>query len=219
MSRLTTRIRAVLVVVIAVAVSGCAQNTTQNLVFGERTGLNIGISVDPAKASPLELNTGFRRQVVGIVPASKVDAQGRADGEAANMISHFELEQREANDGNSFDTEIAMRGAFISGQAALELVKDNDSTKLNNIINKVAASRVSVVTGSDKPIEINIEDALVAHINSNPEANAPDYLRRAKDGGLIITSHSLPQISAVQTAKDRRNAAGNKKIFDDLNLS
>lgn len=220
MSRLLNLFRAVVsVAVIAVVVSGCAPNTTRNLVFGERTGLNVGISVDPAKASPFEFNTGFRRQVVGIIPSSKIDAQGRADGEAANMISHFELQQKEDKDGNPFNSEIAMRGAFISGQAALALVKDDDTTKLNNVINKVADSRVTVVTGGNTRDEINIEDALVAHINSDPAVNAPDYLRRAKEVGLIIAPHSLPQISAVLTAKDGRNAAGNKKIFGDLNLS
>jgi hypothetical protein len=127
---------------ITATISGCAQITTQTMVFGERTGLNIGINVDPAKATPFEFNTGFRRQVVGIIPASKLNELGEADGEATNMISHFELEQPTDEDANPFNEQIAMRGAFISGKAALELLTPDNET-VNAVVSKVAEEQVS----------------------------------------------------------------------------
>ncbi|GAA6182330.1 hypothetical protein NBRC116594_37680 [Shimia sp. NS0008-38b] len=212
--------RTFLMGLVALSMSGCADLTTNTMVFGERTGINIGVTVDPAKSTPIELNTGFRRQVIGVTPPSKVDANGNAVGEAANMASNFDLAQAVDESGNPLTGgSVSMRGSFMSGKAATTFFARSDENTVNAVTNKLAAKQVVAVEGSANTAEIAVEDTLVALINANPSENAPRYLTLAKSKGLTVAPHGSPQISAILTAKDARNAAGNKEILKELSDS
>lgn len=210
------RARLICCLVIVVCASACAQVSTDTMVFGERTGVNVGVIVDPGKTAPIELNTGFRRQVIGVIPPSQVDSQGRPAGEAVNMASHFEIKQVVDQNGNPLNGGLAMRGGFMSGGAASGFFGSAEPARANAVANKLAQSEIVTVQAPSAPSDIQVSNEIVTLINANPNVVAPEYLRLAQARGLTIAEHPIPQISATQTAQDSRNAAANREILAEL---
>ena len=81
-----------------VFVSGCERA----LVFADRTGVNLAVRSDMAEGSPLEVNAGLKRRVVGFVPAKGESEDGRPSGEAVNMVSRFDLKRTKGIRGAVF---------------------------------------------------------------------------------------------------------------------
>lgn len=118
--------RALLVVPLSILVTGCAET----LVYGERSGFNLAIRVDPAQSAPLEVNGGIQRRVVGIIPPQKrTSANGKSDSEAVNMLSNFSLDYDE-DDSSLFGGELSIRTAFASGKAALNVAGSSNATEV-----------------------------------------------------------------------------------------
>ncbi|MCB0833150.1 MAG: hypothetical protein KDC45_06785 [Bacteroidetes bacterium] len=104
---------------------------TQNLVFGERTGFNLGISVNDEAAVPLEVNAGLKRSVVGLIPPKRerVDEDGNAtaDDEAVSLLSGFDLKY-DSNDTNALAGTLVIQTRIASGIAAINLAGGQNAT-------------------------------------------------------------------------------------------
>ncbi|NBC13331.1 MAG: hypothetical protein GVY09_08295 [Gammaproteobacteria bacterium] len=115
-------VAALLALAAPLGVAGCSDA----LVYGERTGFNMSLSVDPTRSLPLEANAGLRRSVVSFIPAqggAPEDDDGRpqASGQAVNMVSAFDL--RYDDDASVFGGSLIIRSSFAAGDAAIALTK------------------------------------------------------------------------------------------------
>jgi hypothetical protein len=200
----------------------------QTMVFGEKTGFNLGVAVDTAKSSPIEINTGFRRQIVGIIPASEQRTGDVAKGEATNMISRFEMAQTANNksgeDFNAFDRQIVMSSAFASGKAAVALVggtvdgvKINKSrTDVNSVVNKIAETEIVRVVSEGTPSSDKREVAMLKYIQ-NPN-NFEKYRTAANRRGIVIPSGKVGLLTASGAIGDPNLAAEHVEIAKELNI-
>lgn len=194
-----------MLIAFALNASGCQRA----LVYGDRTGFNLAVRTDPAKADVLGVNAGLQRQVVGFVPPQARNSEGRANSEAVNMISRTDIRRTRAQDGNAFNDNIRIHSAFISGAASTE-AKENPG-----LVSAVTAPPKFVQT--DNVTDRAINTKLMNYTNrGNDEVGI--YLDMAKALGLRISDRSAPSASAIETIFDPRNAVGNRKIASDLNL-
>lgn len=88
--------------------SGCT-----NLMYGERTGFNLGMFVNSDPAKPVKINAGLERSVGTVAPPVS------SDGESVSMVSHFSLTQTEGY--NLLNEELTISTDFASGEAATGL--------------------------------------------------------------------------------------------------
>ena len=108
-----------------ISLGGCGDT----LFYGERTGFNLAIRADAANSTPVEVNAGLRRSVVGVVPPLQhketEDGSKKPEGEAANMVSRFELLYVEGSLMNSlFGGELVIQSRFASGEAAKNVAEE-----------------------------------------------------------------------------------------------
>lgn len=134
----------------AFALSACG-NT---LVFAERTGFNLAIQVNDDPATPVQVNAGLKRSVVGLVPPSKTlkeetNKGSRADGEAVSMFSGFRLEYEEGATG-LFQGDLSIRTQFASGMAARYIAGRKDAKQVVAKIVKVRSSSFSKSKSTDR---------------------------------------------------------------------
>lgn len=188
-----------------VLTSGCQRA----LVYGDRTGFNLAVRTDPAKADILEVNTGLQREVVGFVPPQAHTADGNADGEAVNMISRTDIRRTRASDGNPFNDNIKIHSAFISGAATVEAPEN--SKLIRTVID--APKFVQTADAADRAVNTKL-----LNFTSQGTEQALRYLGEAKTQGLTISVRSEPIASAFETIVDPRNSVGNRRILSDLNL-
>jgi hypothetical protein len=73
------------------AVAGCTWIQDRSLVYGERSGVNIALRSDPAKALPVEVNAGIQRRVTTLVPTISRNQNKRPNDEAVSLVSTFGL--------------------------------------------------------------------------------------------------------------------------------
>ena len=104
----------ILVIILPATLQGCS-NT---LVYGEQSGFNLGVKVDPKKSSPLKVNAGLERTVITNSPPKESD-DGKAKGEAASMFSNFDLQYEK--DTNPLQGKLTIQTRFASGNAALAI--------------------------------------------------------------------------------------------------
>ncbi|WP_298847522.1 hypothetical protein [uncultured Ruegeria sp.] len=99
--------------------AGCTEVQDRALVYGERSGVNIALRSDPAKALPVEVNAGVQRRVTTLVPPQKRNDAGRPIDEAVNMISSFDLKYDNAGGSEGlFAGTTAIASIFTTGAAA-----------------------------------------------------------------------------------------------------
>ena len=176
------------------------------LVYGDRSGLNIAIRSDPAEGAPLEVNTGFQRRVVGFVPAKGRTADGKADGEAVDMASRYDM-RRTAGEKGPFSDKIEIKTAFASGKAANAA---RDDPKVAEAI--LSAPQFAI---SNDPGERAVNNALIMYV-SQSISNAEAYLALARAGNLRVYPGATATTSAYGTITDGKNAAGNAQISQML---
>lgn len=104
------------------ALVGCADQD-RALVYGERSGVNIALRSDPAKALPLEVNAGVQRRVTTLVPATSRDPNTRRPtGEAVSLVSSFDLNYTPpAEQSSLFGGRTKIATIFTTGDAASKL--------------------------------------------------------------------------------------------------
>jgi hypothetical protein len=188
----------------AMALTGCERT----LVYGERTGTNLGINVDAAKSRPIEVNFGLKRDVVGVIPGS---GQIAPKGEAVNLFSRFGLVYEEGNAG-LFGGKLTVSTAFASGAAAVEIAEG-----------KEAEAAVAAIV---RPIEFTLSsdlaqrEAITALFNYTGQSviNAETYLAIAEAKGLVVSSGPDPNTRAVGTIANPENGTGNISIARFLKL-
>src|SRR5882724_11099365 len=75
----------------ALLLGGCENN----LIFLERSGFNLAINVNDDPTTPVEVNAGLKRSIVALVPPTgdpvKTESGTRANGEAVNLVSGYDL--------------------------------------------------------------------------------------------------------------------------------
>ncbi len=191
--------------------SGACTNT---LTYGESTGLNLGIEADLATDTPAEINVGFKRRVIGMVPALQDPQNGRVTGEAANILSRFEIDS-ESNPEAVFDTTLKVRGAFASGAAATGLIVDNN--KGAEIVVQLAQAAPVVARVPDDPVQRSASERLTAYVAESPE-NRDRYLSLAEEIGLNIPDNPFPSARATDAINDPANASGNQRILTFLGI-
>ena len=116
----------------------------RTLIYAERTGFKLGISVNDNPGTPVEVNAGLKRTLVGFVPP-KEGTQGSgadktAEGEAVSMFSGFRMEYQDGTAAQPFAGKLNIRTQFASGNAALAVASKPE------IVTKI----VSVTTSSFK---------------------------------------------------------------------
>ena len=182
----------------------------RTMVFGESTGLNIGVSVDAAKGTPVEVNTGFKRQVVGIVPSSQNRQGDRTKGEATSMISRFEIGHQGGADTNEFNNKVTIRSAFASGEAAVNVIGNDKATE---IVNSILGP--TPLVASRDPENVSTRSALGNFI-SKSDANQSLYLTLAQKYNLTVPAGVPPEIQVANAVVNPDNASGNEKILKEL---
>jgi hypothetical protein len=195
---------------LALALATCAlTGCERTLVFGERTGANLGIKVDAAKSRPIEVNAGVKRDVIGIIPGTR---QSAPKGEAVNLFSRFGLLYEEGEAGRLFDGKWTVRTAFASGAAAVAIAGGEQAPAA-----VAAIVRPIEFTLTDDPIEREAIAALFDYTGQSV-ANAETYLVLAEARGLAISAGSDPNSQAVGTIANPDNGAGNVSIAQFLEL-
>ena len=116
--------------------SGCS-NT---LIYGEQSGFNLSVKVDPKQSSPIKVNAGLERTVVTNAPPKETD-NGEAKGEAASMFSNFNLLYDEET--GPLQGKLTIQTRFASGGAALAIADDPD------LVEKVVAKRSDPYANTD----------------------------------------------------------------------
>jgi len=122
------------------ALSGCGKT----LMFGERSGLNLAIRVDPAGQPPVMLNLGLNRTVGTIVPPATQSRDNRPSGDAISMFSGFQVESFSdpvqitpatvaRATGNPFSVDLLIGTQFASGAAAMA-VAEGDPEVVRQIV-------------------------------------------------------------------------------------
>ena len=203
------RTSSVLVAMCLIA-SGC----NRTIAYGESTGFNLGIEADLATDAPAEVNVGFRRRVVGIVPPLEDADDGRVTGEAATILSRFEIDST-SNRQAILDTTVAVRGAFASGAAATELIVKNPNSE--RVLQDFANLEPVVVRVPDAPVERAVNEKLVSFISQSPE-NRDRYLGFAQGFGLAIPDSPSSGARALGAIGAEENASGNARIVTLLGL-
>lgn len=159
-----------------ILMSGC-QNT---LIFAERSSFKIGIHVNDNAVTPVEINAGFKRTVVALVPPSddpdKTEAGDRPHGEATNLVSGFALSYT-TTPGDWFNEKLTIKSQFASGGAAL-IVTDDTAKKILNVrivspvpeaLQKRREAAAEFVKTSLTPAQL---DTLANNLGRAPGANA-----------------------------------------------
>ncbi len=109
-------------------VSNCTDIQDRALVYGERSGVNIALRSDPAKALPLEVNAGVQRRVTTLVPPKERNDNRRPTDEAVSLVSTFDLTYNNANiEEGLFGGTTRIASIFTSGSAATALATAIDS--------------------------------------------------------------------------------------------
>ncbi|MCP5086393.1 MAG: hypothetical protein GY952_06285 [Rhodobacteraceae bacterium] len=211
-SRFRMLLLPITLIVGAVLLTGC----NRTMVFGENTGFNLGVSVDAAKSLPVEVNTGFKRQVVGIIPSSEDPVNGRARGESTSMISRFQLGQERKTEGDPFDNRITISSAFASGKAAVTVIEESEDpvAAVNAIV------QAKKLTASTEPTDVAVRQRLVNFVNTS-NVNLQTYLAMAEQENLTVLAGLPAEARAANAIIDQANTQGNKKILkrlQDLNL-
>ncbi len=178
------------------------------LVYGDRMGLNLAIRSDPAKATPLEVNTGLQRQVVGFVPAKGQTADGEADGEAVNMVSRFDIKRTPGENGVFNDT-VEIRSSFASGAAAIAAENKPEAV--------AAITAAPNFIQTNDPVARDVNTKLATYVGQGP-VQAQDYLQRARAEGVQIPPGGDANTQALNSIFNPANAAVNLKISKQLKL-
>lgn len=202
--------RSAALALVAVLVAGCERT----LVYGERSGFNLGVRVDPAQSLPLEVNAGLKRSVVGLVPPSEPSEPNRPKGEAVNMFSRFNIDYAE-NDASVFGGKLTVSTAFASGQAAMAIAK-RDADKARKMVEAIV--RPVEATLPDDPEKLGVINALAMFAARSP-AHRDFYLALAEARGIDLLPADEPASTRFAAAvADERNEEKNRKIAKELNL-
>lgn len=110
--------------------SSCTEIQDRALVYGERSGVNIALRSDPAKALPVEVNAGVQRRVTTLVPPKSRNDKRRPTDEAVSLVSTFDLTYNNADAQKGlFGGTTRIASIFTTGTAATALA---DAIKANN---------------------------------------------------------------------------------------
>lgn len=141
--RLGSAVRSAVLASIALVLAGCGDT----LIYGERTGFNMAVSVDATRSLPIEVNIGMRRSVVAAVPPLEGtnQADGKPQGDAVNMLSFFDLGYKEEATGLGGDLTIGTQ--FISGKSAALFINPNDN-KTGALSVDGAAAKASTINAA-----------------------------------------------------------------------
>ncbi|MEM5522499.1 hypothetical protein [Sulfitobacter sp. AS59] len=127
---------------------GCSKTNGTAVSYGERTGVNIGVFVDPTKSLPIESNFGLVRRVVSHVPALDCDAVAQEEKRAqclngqdsVDVVSAFHMKRTARDDraaANALNGKLTISTAFITGQAAVDATENSNA---KNLVAKVSGA-------------------------------------------------------------------------------
>ena len=193
-----------LIASLIIAVTGC----DRTLVYGERSGFNLGISVTPSENLPIEVNAGIKRRVIGIIPPTGEPQNGHVNGEAVNMFSRFDVQHEPSATGALFGTH-TVSSAFASGRAATVIAESSNAEKV-----VAAIVNPKVITLDNTPKVAKVRKALLAYINGSPQQKA-NYLKLAENRGIPLDLDPLAALSAIANPT---HANENLSIADQLGL-
>lgn len=127
---------------------GCTSIQDRSLVYGERSGVNIALRSDPAKALPVEVNAGVQRRVTTLVPPISRNQNKRPNDEAVSLVSTFDLTYDNADASKGlFGGRTRIASIFTTGSAATELataIEQGNGTS-EGIANAAEANRAFVL--------------------------------------------------------------------------
>lgn len=100
----------------------------RHMVFAERTGVNMLVSVGQDVDRPLNVNAGVERRILAFSPPTKGftytdNGRKQAKGDAASLLSGFEMQYKKGSD--PFDGEVSVSTQFASGMAAREAAESS----------------------------------------------------------------------------------------------
>jgi hypothetical protein len=196
-----------LLAVLILALAGCERT----LVYGERSGFNVGIWVTPSENLPLEVNAGLKRRVVGIIPPSGERRDGQVNGEAVNMFSRFDVQYQPSTEGVLFGTH-TVSTAFASGGAATAIANSENAERL-----VAAIVRPEVITLDTSAEAGRVRKALTSYIKGSEE-RVSEYLKLATERGLAIDDDIPTPLAALSAIARPTNASKNAEIADQLGL-
>ncbi len=202
--------RGVLLAAFALTLMGCERT----LVYGERSGFNLGIFVSPAESLPLEVNVGVKRRVVGIIPPAEEPDGSKVKGEAVNMFSRFDIHYQEKT-ASPFAGVHTVSAAFASGAAATAIADGDNPAKVVNAI-----VQPEVIRLDNSPEAIKVRMALTDYINGNDD-RVEEYLTLARERGIVVDDELLEEAApyaALVAITRPENTRKNSQIADQLGL-
>ncbi|WP_299894163.1 hypothetical protein [uncultured Ruegeria sp.] len=132
--------------------SNCTEVQDRALVYGERSGVNIALRSDPAKALPVEVNAGVQRRVTTLVPPKSRNNNRRPTDEAVSLVSTFDLTYNNADAQKGlFGGTTRIASIFTTGTAATALATaiEADSSNAEGFTEAAEANRLFVNKGLD----------------------------------------------------------------------
>lgn len=108
----------------SLSLAGC----DRHMVFAERTGVNVLVSMGQDVDRPLHVNMGVERRILAFSPPTEgftytQNGRKHAKGDAASLLSGFEMQYKKGSD--PFDGEVSVSTQFASGMAAREAAKSS----------------------------------------------------------------------------------------------
>lgn len=131
---------------LSLLLSGCANS----LYFYETEKFSLTVEARPDPTQPVQGNLGIKQRVGLIVPGKENNGSG--GGEAMSSLSNFNL--RIIDKGNIFNP-VLIQTAFITGDAASGLYRENDSTLVEKASRAITVGVLSArqLSAVDKIIE------------------------------------------------------------------
>ncbi|CAN0202549.1 unnamed protein product, partial [Chrysoparadoxa australica] len=151
---------------------------------------------------------GLQRRVVGSIPPTSRDADGRPTGDAVNMVSRFGVERTPGGTGE-FGATVRISTSFASGGAARAIAGKPEVVR--------AVTNAPVITLSTDVDKRALDTKLFTFTGQSLE-NTQRYLNLAEEGGLTPRAGETPVARALDMISNPANATVNAKIAELLNL-
>jgi len=172
---------------LSLLLSGCANS----LYFYETEKFSLTVEARPDSTQPVQGNLGIKQRVGLIVPGK--EDNGNGGGEAMSSLSNFNL--RIIDKGNIFNP-VLIQTAFITGDAASGLYRENDSTLVEKasraitvgVLSARQLSSVDKIIGklfsSDNKLDNKKFEDFLSCAGFKPE-EVQNYVKKYKDKSLV----------------------------------
>lgn len=175
------------ILLLSLLLSGCANS----MYFYETEKISLTVDARPDPSQPVQGNLGIKQRVALVVPKKSNDDTG--DGEALSSISSFNFRIIKKDWALN---PILVQTAFVTGDAAVELYKNKDSSLVARVAQAITVENLSAMqlsvgdmiveklfSSNNKLDNKKFEDFLSC-VGFKPE-EVQNYVKKYKDKSLV----------------------------------